>query len=339
MAQATIGASVATSPASFAPALTVVDGKITTTSNQVAEHFGKRHDTVLRAIRNLECSADFRLRNFAEAKESMTYVDSDGVSHTKDTTRTGHYRLTRDGFAFLAMGFTGKEAAQWKEAYINAFNKMEAELLAQSRATPYTVQPGDKLNAKQQATLRELLETNAKRLPPEKQGPAIMRGWSKLKAHFKVGYRDIPAEQFTDAVSLLSRHVAELEVVEPVFPSINAAQLLLEGQSEQPLPNDVHTMIDRRAAEITVDAHMLIREHLQRRVSFRVNHHPDTNREQVAAVLKEAELGNCLTHAYHTEIRRVLTVLGHTAQAATQSVQRIQRELSALNPEPFTLAA
>lgn len=119
----------------------------------------------------------------------------------------------------------------------------------------------------------------------------------------------------------------------------NESTAVMAQQSEQPLPNDVHTMIDRRAAEITVDAHMLIREHLQRRVSFRVNHHPDTNREQVAAVLKEAELGNCLTHAYHTEIRRVLTVLGHTAQAATQSVQRIQRELSALNPEPFTLAA
>lgn len=38
------------------------------------------------------------------------------------------FRITRDGFVFLAMGFTGKEAAQWKEAYITAFNKMEAQL-------------------------------------------------------------------------------------------------------------------------------------------------------------------------------------------------------------------
>ncbi|EGD1134269.1 Rha family transcriptional regulator, partial [Escherichia coli] len=35
------------------------------------------------------------------------------------------YQITRDGFAFLAMGFTGKRAAQFKEAYINAFNQME----------------------------------------------------------------------------------------------------------------------------------------------------------------------------------------------------------------------
>lgn len=230
-----------------------------------------------------------------------------------------------------------KVIAYQDEADDVLWNAWQAQQPAVPQSIPYTVQPGDKLNAKQQATLRELLETNAKRLPPEKQGPAIMRGWSKLKAHFKVGYRDIPAEQFTDAVSLLSRHVAELEVVEPVFPSINAAQLLLEGQSEHPLPNDVHTMIDRRAAEITVDAHMLIREHLQRRVSFRVNHYPDTSREQVADVLKEAELGNCLTHAYHSEVRRVLSMLGSAAQMAASSVQRLQAEMNALRPEPPTL--
>ena len=34
--------------------------------------------------------------------------------------------MTKDGFCFLAMGFTGKEAAKWKEAFINAFNQMEA---------------------------------------------------------------------------------------------------------------------------------------------------------------------------------------------------------------------
>ncbi|HHL2105229.1 TPA: Rha family transcriptional regulator [Escherichia coli] len=38
------------------------------------------------------------------------------------------YQITRDGFAFLAMGFTGKRAAQFKEAYINAFNQMEKQL-------------------------------------------------------------------------------------------------------------------------------------------------------------------------------------------------------------------
>ncbi|WXF31053.1 Rha family transcriptional regulator (plasmid) [Pseudomonas aeruginosa] len=41
--------------------------------------------------------------------------------------------MTRDGFTFLCIGFTGKEAARWKEAYINAFNKMEQALIEPGR--------------------------------------------------------------------------------------------------------------------------------------------------------------------------------------------------------------
>jgi hypothetical protein len=36
------------------------------------------------------------------------------------------YRITRDGFVFLAMGFTGAKAAQWKEAFMAAFEALEA---------------------------------------------------------------------------------------------------------------------------------------------------------------------------------------------------------------------
>lgn len=46
------------------------------------------------------------------------------------------YYLTRDGFTFLAMGFTGKVAAKFKEAYIEAFNDMERRLQEQ-KSTKY----------------------------------------------------------------------------------------------------------------------------------------------------------------------------------------------------------
>jgi hypothetical protein len=36
------------------------------------------------------------------------------------------YEMTKDGFVFLAMGFTGPEAGAFKEAYIVEFNRMEA---------------------------------------------------------------------------------------------------------------------------------------------------------------------------------------------------------------------
>lgn len=200
MADTTIGTSVAIAT----PDLEIIEGQITTTSQQIAAHFGKRHDTVLRAIRNMECSAEYRLRNFAES----SYRNEQGKEQPC-------YRLTRDGFVFLAMGFTGKDAAQWKEAYITAFNKMEQELLAR---TPYTVNPNDKLTEAQQQTLRTLLESNVKRLPHAKQAGAMVQGWSKLKAHFGVPYRQIPASEFTEAISIVARHVAEWDVIEHAQP-------------------------------------------------------------------------------------------------------------------------
>lgn len=102
----------------------LLDGKVTTTSIDVARHFGKRHDNVIQAIRNLECSEAFRLLNF---KETIQVIPGPKGSKREEPA----YRMTRDGFTFLCMGFTGKEAARWKEAYIDAFNRMEEQLAQQ----------------------------------------------------------------------------------------------------------------------------------------------------------------------------------------------------------------
>ncbi|VXC24899.1 Phage regulatory protein Rha (Phage_pRha) [Pseudomonas sp. 8Z] len=102
----------------------IIDGKPTTTSLDVAKHFGKQHKDVLRAIRNLDCSPEFHERNFAPIQ-----IDVDlGMGRSR---KDQAFRMTRDGFTFLCMGFTGKEAAKWKEAYIIAFNKMEQVLIEQ----------------------------------------------------------------------------------------------------------------------------------------------------------------------------------------------------------------
>ena len=201
MADTTIGTSVAIAT----PDLKIIDGQITTTSLQIAEHFGKQHKDVLRAIRNLlkELPEGYQ-RNFA-----LTFNDVAGPNGA--TRKEPAYRITRDGFTLLAMGFTGKEALQWKLAYITAFNAMEAELL---RKAPYTTQPGDTLNEAQQIALRAMLESNVKRLPMERRGEAMRQGWSKLKSHFKVPYRQIPASEFEEALSIIARHVAQWELVD-----------------------------------------------------------------------------------------------------------------------------
>lgn len=80
--------------------------------------------------------------------------------------------------------------------------------------TAYAVNPGDKLTAEEAETLRLMLKSAVDRQPKEKQGALMMQGWSKLKAHFKVGYREIPRHEFSEAVSIIARHTAEWEVVD-----------------------------------------------------------------------------------------------------------------------------
>lgn len=91
------------------------------TSLDISNRFGKRHDNVVQAINNLDCSDSFHLLNFKE----INY--NDGKNRAQRA-----FEITHKGFAFLCMGFTGPQAAVWKERYIDAFHQMEQAL----RATP-----------------------------------------------------------------------------------------------------------------------------------------------------------------------------------------------------------
>lgn len=97
-----------------------------TTSLRVAEVFGKQHYNVMKAIKSLDCSEEFRAVNFNASK-----IDYQNGNIKKQLPM---YYITRDGFMFLVMGFTGKTAAKWKEAYIKAFNEMEAKIRAEQMA-------------------------------------------------------------------------------------------------------------------------------------------------------------------------------------------------------------
>lgn len=97
-----------------------------TTSLRVAEVFGKQHKNVVRDIKSLDCSEEFRELNFEPSK--IAYQNGNIKKQLP------MYYITRDGFMFLVMGFTGKTAAKWKEAYIKAFNEMEAKIRAEQMA-------------------------------------------------------------------------------------------------------------------------------------------------------------------------------------------------------------
>lgn len=94
------------------------NGNDVTTSLIVAQVFGKEHNKVVRDIESLSCSESFRVANFGEA----TFVNpKTGQNHKM-------YEMTKDGFSFLVMGYTGAKAGEFKERFISEFNKREMML-------------------------------------------------------------------------------------------------------------------------------------------------------------------------------------------------------------------
>lgn len=178
---------------SATPDLKIIDGQITTTSNQVAEHFGKRHTHVLRAIKNL-------LKELPEEHQpnfGLTFNEVVGANGA--TRKEPAYRMTRDGFTLLAMGFTGKEAMQWKVAYLSAFNKMEAELLARTTRPTNPAIDYDRISPAQAQDLKEIV---AAIVQAGIQGYA--ETWSRLQRKFRVhSYLQLPAQHYADARAYL----------------------------------------------------------------------------------------------------------------------------------------
>lgn len=99
----------------------IKNDKAVCSSLQVAESFGKNHFHVIRDI-------ETKIIGVAEKKFTDTNF---GLSTYKDDSGKSNkmYYMTRDGYALLAMGFTGKNAMEWKVRYITAFNSMESILL------------------------------------------------------------------------------------------------------------------------------------------------------------------------------------------------------------------
>lgn len=102
-------------------------GVPTTNSRNVADWFGKRHYNVLRDIEELECSPEFRALNFEATAETRQAGATSRELRSID--------MTKDGLVFLIMGFTGRKAATFKEAYIARFNQMEEELTTECGVT------------------------------------------------------------------------------------------------------------------------------------------------------------------------------------------------------------
>ncbi|EAJ5317855.1 hypothetical protein DDP22_08640 [Campylobacter coli] len=96
--------------------LEVANDQVTTTSLDIAAVFNKRHDNIIAKIETFPKDS-FTDLNFKASK----YIDSTGRI-------LPCYKITRDAFSLLVMGFTGEKAYKWKVEFIKAFNEMEKRL-------------------------------------------------------------------------------------------------------------------------------------------------------------------------------------------------------------------
>lgn len=96
----------------------IKNNQVVVNSRDVAEHFGKRRDHVLRDIEELIRKDPPKIGEMFHRVETP---DSYGRMQKS-------YYMNRDGFSLLVMGFTGEEAIEWKLKYIEAFNEMEKKL-------------------------------------------------------------------------------------------------------------------------------------------------------------------------------------------------------------------
>lgn len=203
----------------FSPSVTLHHGRPATTSLEVAQFFGKQHFHVLRTIKDLQdnCPKNFTASNFGLSE------------YTDETGRTlPLFVLYRDGFMLLVMGYTGKKALAVKLAYIEAFNRLEAELAAQREAALPEASPHNitddiisaadaPLTPDQQCTLQAIVKAKVEGIPAAQRSKGLYpQIWSRFNNHFRLGsYKQLPQRRMSEAVTYLTR----MEVTPKALPA------------------------------------------------------------------------------------------------------------------------
>lgn len=195
--------------------ITTYNSQPVTSSRMVAEHFGKRHDNVMRDIENIIGGL---LKIEDTHPTEMFYLES--YTNEQNGQKYLQYLMNRDGFSLLVMGFTGKQALEWKIKYINAFNEMEKEL-----STP-KLTPAPRYRARQLSTaLKDMEKTK-----------------ETLQKMFKVG----DGIAYAKAVSLVeATYGVQLDIIKDMLPAADTPTAYLT-------PTEIGQLIGKSAREVNL---------------------------------------------------------------------------------------
>lgn len=213
-----------------APVLSVVKNQVTALSTDVAKYFQKAHFHVVRDIENLLSNLpESRRSNFGASEISVP----SNLNNSSDRIIKA-YRMTRDGFTLLVMGWTGEKALKFKLAWLDAFNKMEEELRAKNTvqalppASPLGKSIAPAINAAPMlhGQLQCVQLAMKDRFTNQRD---LLRAYSILQHHFCVtSYRQIPAARFDELMDYIrSMEMKPLQFKKPkALPAPRAEGLL-----------------------------------------------------------------------------------------------------------------
>lgn len=182
----------------------IVDGNACVTSMQVAEVFGKRHDNVVRDIRNVieKCSPSFIALNFEVSSYSKDL--GDGIEREYPM-----YLLSKDALMMVTMGYTTPKAMEIKEAYIAKFNEMEKTIRDRQLAVPNFSNPAEAARAWADAYEAKLLAQKTAELAQQTAAAAIEERDHAVRTKAWIGDRKTATAMAT--ASHLSRENGKLK--------------------------------------------------------------------------------------------------------------------------------
>jgi prophage antirepressor-like protein len=162
------------------------------------------------------------LKRLDDDEQALSSIE--GISRGNDQANI----INESGLYNLVLGSRKPSAKRFKK-WVTAEVLPAIRKTGRYEAKPYATNPADKLTKDEADTLRRMMKEGVEKLPKEKWAGASIAGWSKLKSHFGVPYREIPRSEFCEAVSLVARHVAEYQALAaptaaaPIGDAIKAA--------------------------------------------------------------------------------------------------------------------
>ena len=185
-----------------APAITVCNGLATVLTTNISAVFEKNHRHVLRDVEDIiQRTPEDRRGNFIPVELERPSNLGKGIVKYKA------YALTKAGFTFLAMGFTGEKADKFKWAYIDEFKRMEEALRAPTDQSAL-------ITTTEQYEIRKAIKSRAKNSSVHYQTV-----YNALYDYFKIAsYKDLRHDQMKAALALIETCTLKPQLSAPAIP-------------------------------------------------------------------------------------------------------------------------